>query len=76
MEGKQSSKVTNFMRMVGSYSRSVDYRVITILTAPGYRNGWVTLKLAQHTREQEYTITLDRGKMSSNKRENIPPLNS
>lgn len=36
---KQSSEVTNFMRMVGNMSSSVDYRVISIIDAPGMEKG-------------------------------------
>lgn len=40
---KQSSKVTNFMRMVGNKSSSVDYRVITITYASGMEKGRVIM---------------------------------
>lgn len=43
-EKKQFSKVTNFMRMVGNMSSPVDYRVITIIDAPGMEKGRVMLK--------------------------------
>lgn len=42
-EKKKSSKVTNFMRMVGNKSSSVDYRVITITYAPGMEKGRVIM---------------------------------
>lgn len=61
-EKKKSSKVTNFMRMVGNMSSSVDYRVITILDALGMKKGRVTLKKSDQRRkkEQRYTITPHR----------------
>lgn len=58
MEGRKkkkqskSSEVTNFMRMVGNMSTSVDYRVITILDAPGMENGRVTHRGENRTEQQ------------------------
>lgn len=50
------------MRMVGNMSSSVDYRVITILEAPGMENRRFTLKKSDQQREikQRYTITPHR----------------
>lgn len=50
------------MRMVGNMSSSVDYRVITILDAPGIEKGRVTLRKSdkQTEEEQRYTITPHR----------------
>lgn len=50
------------MRMVCNMSSSVDYRVITILDAPGMENGRVPMKKSHKHREKEqrYTITPHR----------------
>lgn len=57
MEGKkQSSKVTNFMRMLGNMGSSVDYRVITITVAPGMEKGRVTLRRNQTNREEKSRV--------------------
>lgn len=52
-EKKQSSKVTNFMRMVGNMSSSVDYRVITIIDAPGMEKRGVTVRKSDQQRGEE-----------------------
>ena len=43
------------MRMVGNMSSSVDYRVITILDAPGMEKGRVTLKKSEQIYNNPHT---------------------
>lgn len=45
------------MRMVGNTSSSVDYRVITIIDAPGMEKGRLSMKKSD---QQRYTITPHR----------------
>lgn len=62
------------MRMVGNTGSSVDYRVITILHAPGMEKGRVTPKKSDQQREKEQicTITPHReGEERAEKRERI-----
>lgn len=44
------------MRMVGNMSSSVDYRVITIIDAPGMGKGRVTLKKSDQQRKKRTEI--------------------
>lgn len=57
-QSSKSSKVTNFMRMVGNMSSSVDYRVITIWDALGAENGRVPMKKSHQHREKEQRYTI------------------
>lgn len=70
---QQSSKVTNFMRMVGNMSSSVDYRVITALEAPGMENRRVRLKKSTE-REETYTSLHGAGAERHKEKQNIHPI--
>lgn len=62
------------MRMVGNMSSSVDYRVITVLDAPGMENRRVRLKNFTE-REKTYTITQHRARAERHKeKQNIHPI--
>lgn len=62
------------MRMVGNMSRSVDYRVITIIDAPGIEKRRVSIKKSDQHREKEqiYNNTTQGKK----RKKHIQPMNS